>query len=147
MNRQLKIISAGLVILTLFTVWFYSTHPLKTKVTIHGHDIYADIALTGSEKALGLGNRTALARNRGMLFVYDHKERYPFWMKGMNFPLDYIWIDDKVVVDLSRNVPVTTSGRITVVEPRYAANKVLEVNAGTIDAFGIQIGDPVIIRN
>ena len=94
--------------------------------------------------------KEALERmDSGMLFVYDHPERYGFWMKGMRFPLDYIWINGNKVADLSRNIPQPASDTATPVTlaPSIPVDKVLEVNAGIIDRFDIKVGDLVQLSN
>ncbi len=140
-----KIIFYALILLGIFTIWFYINHPLGVKVTIDNHAFMVDVALTEEQKELGLGYRDHLDANRGMLFVYDHPDRYSFWMKGMKFPLDMIWIKDNNIVDISKTVPVATSEVLPIYTPKVPVNKVLEVNAGTADSLNMQIGDVVHI--
>lgn len=144
-----KIIIIFLVGLVLFTCFYYFRHPLTTHVTIRGHVISVELAITESEKEKGLGYRDVLAPDAGMLFVYQNKDRYGFWMKGMRFPLDFIWIDGNQIVDLSQNIPAPSSdtAQPITLSPRAAVDKVLEVNAGTIGRYGIAVGDTVRISN
>lgn len=125
--------------LMVFTVYFYFRHPLSAKAVIHGYTIYLELAVTNTEKERGLGYRDSLPAERGMLFVYQNKDRYGFWMKGMRFPLDFIWITDDKVVDLSQNVGINAPP----FSPRVPVDKVLEVNAGVIQSLGIHVGDTV----
>jgi len=133
------------VILLAGTIWYYRVHPLTPTLRVAGHTFTIELALTSAEKEKGLGFRDVLPQDRGMLFVFDHKDRYPFWMKGMRFPLDILWIDDTTVVDVSENVPVATVGVYPSYQPIKPVNKVLEVNAGVVKRFGISIGDTVEI--
>jgi len=142
-----KILLLLLLSLGLFTVWFYIRHPLTTRVEIRGHTFNVDVAVTGKEKELGLGYRDHLDEGSGMIFPYDHKEQYRFWMKGMRFPLDIIWIRDNSIVDISKNVPVAYPGAYPEYMPSVPVNKVLELNAGTADRIGATIGDLVRIIN
>jgi uncharacterized protein len=143
-----KVLLFSLVALGLFTIWFYSRHPLTTRVEIRGHTFNVDVAVTDREKVLGLGYRDHMDQDSGMIFPYDHKEQYHYWMKGMRFPLDIIWIRDNSIVDISKNVPVATAGAaMPEYFPSSPVNKVLELNAGVTDRLGIQIGDVVSIRN
>lgn len=130
-----------------FTLWFYQSHPLTTTLRIRSIVYSAEIAATPQEKELGLGQRDNLAPFHAMLFPYDHAEAFSFWMKGMRFPLDMIWIRDNVIVDISKNVPVSIDGKLPVYSPREPVNKIVEVNAGDADKFGFQIGDVVSIKN
>ncbi len=146
MKRFLLFITALIVI---FTVFFYIKHPLGAKVRIGNNVIPVEVAVTNTEKEKGLGDRDSLAPSSGMLFVYDHKEPYVYWMKGMRFPLDFIWLDGNIVVDLTANVPspTTASEEPVRVHPQVAVDKVLEVNAGVIQKLGIKTGDTVFFTN
>src|SRR3989344_624382 len=53
-----------------------------------------EIADTQGKRAKGFGSRDQLASDSGMLFVFDTPGQYQFWMKGMKFPLDMIFIKD-----------------------------------------------------
>lgn len=138
-----KIFIIFLISLLLFTLCYYFRHPIGETVIINGHQIHVELAVTEAEKEKGLGYRDSLAPNSGMLFVYDHPERYGFWMKGMRFPLDYIWVNGNKVADLTQNVSVSAPA----FSPHVPADKVLEVNAGVINRFGIKIGDLVQLSN
>ena len=129
--------------------WYYWRHPLGEKVIINGHTIQVEVSVTDAEKEKGLGDRDSLPAAHGMLFVYQNKDRYGYWMKGMRFPLDYIWIAGSTVVDLSQNIPAPKTPDEPPYElaPRVPVDKVLEVNAGDIAKFGIHIGDQIRFTN
>lgn len=134
----------ALGILLLLYILYYRTHPLTSKVRIRGRVIDVDVAVGMFEQARGLGGRKTMASNRGMLFIYDHKEQYNFWMMGMKFPLDFIWIDGKRVADLTLDVPPPKAFTTpAMVKPKVPVDKILEVNAGVVDRLGIKIGDTV----
>lgn len=122
---------------------YYRTNPLISKVKIGSHTFTVEVAVTSIEKMQGLSGRDELNANHGMLFVYDHKEKYEFWMKGMKFPLDFLWIADHTVVDLKENIPAPTGLIPAIVKPSTVADKIFEVPAGTIASFGLKIGDSV----
>jgi uncharacterized membrane protein (UPF0127 family) len=103
-----------------------------------------ELAVTASERSQGLSDRPQLDHRRGMLFIYDQEGRYQFWMKGMRFPLDMVWISAQcTVVDITRNAPVPAPGQTLEDLPRYApqapARYVLEINAGEAASTGIEI--------
>lgn len=107
--------------------------------------INIEVAETADKRRVGLGGRDKLASDSGMLFIFDEVGQPKFWMKGMKIPLDFIWINGDIVVDLLENVAPPEIGQADSTLPRYApsvaADKVLEVNAGFIDAFSIKSGD------
>ncbi len=132
-------------LLLIFTIWYYWRNPLGTRIKIHDHVFTVEIAATAQEKEQGLGYRDSLAPDHGMLFPYDHKDQYQFWMKGMRFPLDFVWIDGKRIVDITISVPVATNEPLPVYRPKAPVDKILELNAGTVEKVGIAIGDTVEI--
>ena len=106
--------------------------------------ILAEVAETEWEKTRGLSGRVSLSQDRGMLFVFDDKKTYSFWMKEMKFPLDFVWIDGDKVVDITQNVPYPKDNEKPVsIAPRAPVDKVLEVNAGAVESSGAKIGDTV----
>ncbi|MEK7494433.1 MAG: DUF192 domain-containing protein [Patescibacteria group bacterium] len=96
---------------------------------------------TDEERALGLGYRDSLCDTCGMLFQFPEPGMYPFWMKGMRFPLDIIWLDGNRVVFIVHAASPSSLELFTSPEP---ANAVLEVNAGS--ARNIERGDTLSFR-
>ncbi|MBU4141500.1 DUF192 domain-containing protein, partial [Patescibacteria group bacterium] len=62
------------------------------EIKIGGKIIKVEIADMPEKQAKGLSGRKFLAENHGMLFVFTSPDHYSFWMKDMNFSLDFIWI-------------------------------------------------------
>lgn len=150
-----------LLVVTFASVFFYksgSANPLpflsqraNTKVlTINNTDLKVEIADTQEARGRGLGGREKLPANGGMLFLFANEERYPFWMKGLSFPLDFIWIKGDTVVDITPNVQAPQVGQADETLPIYTSkvpvNKVLEVNAGVIEKLNIKVGDVIKLR-
>lgn len=129
----------------LLLFWHYQNQPLGTRIDVGGRVFTVELAVTPKEQEKGLGYRDSLPVNAGMLFVYQTARQYEFWMKGMRFPIDIIWIRDQTVVDISKNVPVSATRAPSTYSPRESVNKVLEINAGKADELGIQIGDTATI--
>lgn len=144
MKRSIRFILAiGALILFGYGI-YYLKYPLTPKLRINNHIFTYEIAITDEKRQKGLSGRKSLPQNHGMLFVFQDKGYHPFWMKGMKFPLDFIWIDDNTVVDLTENVPPPKEGEEPAhVVPKALVNRVFEVRAGTIKDLNIQIGDRV----
>jgi uncharacterized membrane protein (UPF0127 family) len=67
--------------------------PRGDAVLIAGsHRYYLQLAVTPAQQDLGLGDRVKLPLDDGMLFVYRSSGTRCFWMKGMRFALDMIWL-------------------------------------------------------
>ena len=87
----------------------------------------------------------------GMLFVFENARTPTFWMYHMRFDLDFIWIDENCkVLDVHQNVPRQADGQEASDLPRYSPNAPvlynLEINAGLVEALGIEVGDEVTFR-
>ncbi|MCC6639231.1 DUF192 domain-containing protein [Candidatus Falkowbacteria bacterium] len=103
------------------------------------------IAQTAEQKMRGLGYRDSLPSWQGMLFPsFDNTEPI-FWMKGMNFDIDIIWIKDNEVVDIDTNV--SHLDQTALYRPITSANMVLEINAGLAEKYGVSVGDYVGFHN
>jgi uncharacterized membrane protein (UPF0127 family) len=104
-----------------------------------------EVARTRAEQTLGLGERDSLAWDRGMLFVYDRPGFYGFWMKGMRFDIDIVWIRDGRIVDVTHRVPHRIESPLPTYHPPEVVDQVLEVPAGAAQARGWQRGDRVVV--
>lgn len=123
----------------------YKNDRLETKqVSIKGSKITAEVAVRSSDQAQGLSNRDCLDDDRGMLFVYDKPKQSTdicFWMKGVNFPIDMVWLDqDKKVVHIEHNVQPESYPDKSFC-PSMAAQYVLELGAGKSAELGLKAGE------
>ncbi len=141
---------AGLLVYGLLSLRRVPPEFNQATVTINGHVFHVSLADTAAKRSQGLSGHSALRADEGMLFLFTAAFRYPFWMKDMLFPLDMIWIQGDRVVDITPNVPIPAAGQsiwtLPTYSPRTAADKVLEVNAGTAAADGLKIGDPAQVQ-
>lgn len=123
------------------------TPPESVRVHIRELVIQAETAVTAEERGQGLSDRQSLADEAGMLF-FMAEERIPgFHMSNMLIPLDFLWISTSgTVVDLTENVPhpEANDGEVlTGISPSEPVKYVLEVNAGVIKTWDLQVGDLV----
>jgi len=132
--------------LIIFSLWFYRRHPLSATAKINNVEFRIELALTAPEKAKGLGYRSDLPARHGMLFVYDHKEKYSFWMAGMRFPLDFVWIDANKIVEITKNIQPPNGVDMHMVTPTVPVDKILELNAGEVDTYNLKVGDVVVFN-
>jgi len=112
----------------------------KQKILVGNKILIVELADTDFKKAKGLSERFSLDKNEGMLFNFNSSNYYYFWMKNMNFPLDFIWINGNKIVDFTENVSQNYKNFFTAKEK---FDKVLEVNAGFIKENNIKIGDEI----
>lgn len=113
-------------------------------VVIGSIRIQAEVAATDRSRQKGLSGRTSLAEGAGMLFLFDQPQQPIFWMKDMNFELDFVWIEHDRVVQITESVPTrTAAGSWTTLRPSQNVEAVLELPAGFIQANQIGLGERV----
>ncbi|CAN5327951.1 hypothetical protein BH10PAT1_BH10PAT1_3740 [soil metagenome] len=120
-------------------------------ITIGKTTVMINIANTDVKRSKGLGGITNLPIDQGMLFDFGNKNIQPanaaFWMKDMHIALDFIWIDNNVVVEITPNVPApkpgTPNNELPVYGPSEVIDYVLEVNAGFAQKNNIKVGDKI----
>ena len=115
-------------------------------VEIGGQKINVDLALTEGEQAQGLSGRQSLSSLEGMLFVFNKPDKYLFWMKDMNFPIDMIWINQnmKVIFIKENALPVSYPETYGPSTTDGDAKYVLEVVAGFSEKNNLKTGDSVL---
>lgn len=104
-----------------------------------------EIAKSSYEKQTGLMYRKSMGKKQGMLFIYTgERPRNGFYMKNTYIPLDLIYINgEKKIVDFNENTePLSETPLPSSVPAKY----VLEVNAGTVENLGLEIGDLTVIE-
>jgi uncharacterized membrane protein (UPF0127 family) len=120
--------------------------PPDARITIRDRSVAIEIADTAEKQALGLGERDDLAWDHGMLFPYERPGFRSFWMKGMRFSIDIVWILDGRIVAIDPNVPFEKGGNGPILQPESLIDAVLEVPAGYAAARGWRIGDRVVTK-
>ena len=101
-----------------------------------------------SEQIQGLSDRNSLCRDCGMLFIYSEEKVQNFWMRGMHFDLDFLFIRGGKVTEIKENIPapsVNNPANIVSIQSREQADMVLEVNAGYVKKHGIKVGDVAVL--
>lgn len=132
-------------------VGIFRVNQSSSSVTINNNVFKVSIADEASEREIGLSNRDTLAQDEGMLFVFDTKDYFPFWMKDTRIPLDIIFIDDDLIVYIFENVvppsPSQLKSELPLYTPDKKANYVLEINGGMVRRYNIKVGDKVEFKN
>lgn len=97
-----------------------------------------EIAKSQNERAIGLMNRSSMAENQGMLFIFEEDNFTGFYMKDTRIPLDIIFLgEDSTVISMTKNrKPFDPNSEGATAPYRY----VLEVNGGKADEWGIKEG-------
>jgi uncharacterized protein len=100
-----------------------------------------EVASTPEQLSRGLGGHAPLAPGHGMLFVFAQADRHAFWMRGVTFPIDVVFIalDGRVIEIVSGAVPQSE----VLFTPHVPVQFVVELPNGFARASGIRIGSPV----
>jgi len=109
--------------------------------------IEVEIADTPAEREVGLMRRKFLAKDAGMVFVFDDADTRNFWMKNTLIPLDMIFFGaDYKVLNVAKMVLPCKADPCEVYSSMGPAKYVLEVNGGLSDEIGLDVGDKVEIK-
>lgn len=129
--------------------WRQPLPPARTtaEMTVGETVVPVELALNSDEQSLGLGYRNSLEPDSGMLFVFGDPSERVFWMKGMRFCLDIIWIADDQIVGAAENACPDPDGTPDGQRARFPSETpvthVLEMNAGWLAAHGYGPGTTV----
>jgi len=142
MKKNILVIITFLIIIIVAGFLVERINKQNNFIKINEKKIRVEIMQTDVDRARGLSGRENLCADCGMLFVFGKAENYPFWMKEMKFELDMLWIMGDKVVKIKENIPYQ-KGEGEVVDPGTMANKVLEIQAGKSEEWGIKEGDRI----
>jgi len=126
--------------------WTLGSYRQTANVVVGDDELVVEISDTSALRERGLSYHADLLPNTGMLFVYDDIGKRIYWMKGMNFCLDIVWINDGQILDAAESV-CPEPDRSDADLDRYASppevQYVLEVPAGWLAEHGYGAGTPV----
>lgn len=137
------------ILITLaFAVTALSTSPVAARCSDDRVELRGDwgiarfrvaIADDPAERAQGLMHVTEMARQTGMLFIYERPQRVSFWMENTLIPLDMIFADEagRVVNVHSNAIPLD---RTPIPGGSSDIVYVLEINGGMAEELGITTG-------
>ncbi len=145
--------TAALLALVLLAVpaWAQAVPPAhslpRVRVTLHGQRFDTQVATTDNSRAYGLMNRTRLAPDQAMLFVFRHTAPRWFWMKDTKIPLDMLFFDaQRKLISMQLDARPCTQQPCTIYPSDKPAMYVLEVAAGVAQRDGMRLGDEMRIE-
>ena len=111
-------------------------------VLVGGQKVRVIVADTDALREKGLGGHAGLAPDEGMLFVFEEDAPYGFWMKGMLFSIDILWLDrERKIVHIAPSVSPQTYPQSYA--PPVPARYVLELPAGFASRHNVRVGQSV----
>ncbi|MGB3328433.1 MAG: DUF192 domain-containing protein [Thermomicrobiales bacterium] len=126
------------------------TAPLEqVDIVVGDTTLVVEVAEEDWAQQLGLGYRNGLAPGTGMLFPSGEARARTFWMKGMRFCLDIVWINNGVITGAAEGLCPDPAGIADADRPSVTSpgpvDYVLEVPAGWLQEHGYGVGTPVLV--
>lgn len=120
----------------------------KVSVLLANHELFVEVVNSSASITQGLSGRSEIGAD-GMLFVLPTQQTASFWMKDMKFALDFVWINDQKVVDITTNVqpPLSNQDFLPTYSPNKEVDMVLELPAGKVEELEVKIGDSIQLKN
>ncbi len=154
LNRKYKIwlgVLGGLLLMNIIFLCFFYKNTAKEKqfstIKIKGQVIKAEESSSALDQYLGLSNRPSLCADCGMIFIFPEKQEREFVMRNMNFPLDIIFLDDGKIINIAANLKPEGDYPVNRYKSSAPANRVLELNGGYSEKYGLKAGDTIIYNN
>jgi uncharacterized protein len=126
-------------IITLFILSNFFLANISQPFQLGSKKLSVEIVSSEVDRARGLSGRDSISDQEGMLFVFEETSKHCFWMKGMKFPIDIIWLDESwKVVHVAASVPPESYPSSFC--PEKPARYVLEVQTGLTEKTGVSVG-------
>jgi len=143
MSKIIFIILISFIIFFIYRI-FYSSKFQSLNIDIKGQNFNLEVAKSLTQITQGLGGRTSLCPDCGMIFVFKNPQILSFWMKDTFIPLDIIFLDlnGKVInfftAEPQPNIPDNQLEKYSSDSPAAFA---LELPAGTTQKLNLIPGD------
>ncbi|MGC9603123.1 MAG: DUF192 domain-containing protein [Minisyncoccia bacterium] len=143
--------TAGVTVASLYYLQRIQTVTDRVNIKINDQYIVAEIAKDEASRDKGLSGRDSIGLNEGMYFIFDAPGSYGFWMKGMKFPIDIVWISNGKIVGFEDNMqppadPNASDSTLKNYLPPEPIDRALELHAGRIGLLKAKVGDNVLVK-
>lgn len=136
MRKKSLYIILFFILSCFYLLYFYNNRDFsRCKIAVlesNGFKVMLDVASNDIQRRLGLMFVKNLAKDKGMLFVFDKEEEHTFWMKNTYIPLDIIFVLNNMKINkIFKNVRSSYENENDENIPRVTskAKYVIEINA------------------
>jgi hypothetical protein len=109
-------------------------------IRIGAQHFVVEVAASPAERNRGLSGHRPLARRAGMWFVFPEVGMPGFWMRGMRFPIDLVWVSPERRVVGAETLPLCRKEPCPI---SYAQEPVAYVLELAVGQFAGKVGDAV----
>ncbi|MEI7741259.1 MAG: DUF192 domain-containing protein [bacterium] len=148
MTQKTKLVTLIAVIIGIVGIWYffnrgpqpeYDFTSIAFKKT--GEIVQVYVPKNEAASILGLGGRDVLPEDYGMFWHFSTPRKPVFTMHGMRIPLDFLWLKDGKIAEITSSV----STGVDTLSPSVDITGVLEVNSGYAAKRGLKAGDEALI--
>ena len=122
----------------------------KQVVVVAHKTLVLDVADTSDRQAYGLMNRSKMAADEGMIFVFPNESTRSFWMKNTLIDLDIAYVNSKGVIIDIQEMKSGKNVKDDSLLPSYVSKQpamyAIEMNKGWFKKNGIKVGDIIKIK-
>lgn len=102
------------------------------------------LAESAAQQRVGLSRTESLTPGEGMLFVFDGESNRSFYMKGMSFPLDMVFVAANGTITTIHHAAIPENMPESDLQYYHGrAQWVLEVPRGWTNRTGVDVGDRI----
>ncbi|WP_231186899.1 DUF192 domain-containing protein [Haladaptatus sp. DYF46] len=108
-----------------------------------------EVANSAGERERGLMYRESLAKNHGMVFVFEDPAVQSFWMKNTLIPLDMVFVSENgTVLNVAHadTQPNASDSELRSYQSDGDAKYVVEMRQGFADRVGIEPGSKLVFE-
>ena len=107
--------------------------------------INLEVSNTENKHKTGLMFRQELKKFNGMIFVFSPNQKVKFWMKNTYIPLDMIFIKNKRILDIIKDVQPCKQKKCPLYGPDFSVDSVIEIYSGEANRLNLKEGDLIDI--
>ncbi|HUP29548.1 MAG TPA: DUF192 domain-containing protein [Usitatibacter sp.] len=145
----MRVLAASVLCIAAGVATAAETALRTVQVRIANHPLKVEVAQREADRQKGLMFREKIAKNDGMLFIFDEPAYHSMWMKNTLIPLSVAFVDaGGTILNILDMEPGSLESHMSAGPSIYA----IETNQGWFAEKGLKAGDkvtglPKLVRN